>query len=57
MKASGLLRRNQRLGNERLDAPAAASAPIADAAEPDVEIIIAGHDAGAREVRVVAKSQ
>ena len=57
MKASGLLRRNQRLGNEWLGATAAASAPIPDAPEPDVEIIVAGHDGAVREVRVVVKSQ
>ena len=57
MNASGFLRRDQRLGNERLGAAAATSAPFPDAPKPDVEVVVAGHDTGVRDVRVVVKAQ
>ena len=55
--ASGFLSRDQRLGDEWLGATAAASTPIPDASEPDVEIVIAGHGARVHEVCVVVKVQ
>ena len=51
VEAAGLLGRRQRLCDERLGATAAR---VADAPNADAEVVVARHDAGAREVRVVA---
>jgi hypothetical protein len=57
VNASGLFRSDQGPGDERLGATATAPPPVPDAPEPDAKIIVASHDTGAREVRVVVKSQ
>src|SRR5262245_57884067 len=55
VKAARLLGGRKRPGEERLGAASAGAPPVADTAKPDVQIVVASHGAGAREVRVVVK--
>ena len=57
VEAAGLLGCRQHLRDERLGPTGAGPPPVPDAPKPDTEIIVVRHDAGAREVRVVANFQ
>jgi len=57
MQAAGLLGGGQRSRKERLGPTRAAPASISDAPRPDAEVVVADHDADAREVHKAAIRQ
>src|SRR6516162_1757570 len=57
VQPTGLLGCGQCLGDEGLGTTGAASAPVADAPKPDMEIVVAAHGTDACEVREVSSLQ
>jgi hypothetical protein len=55
VNAPSLIGRYQHLRDEWPGATGTASTPVADAPEPDAQIIVADHDAGVHEARAVAQ--